>query len=272
MNCKRVIEKRKQLWHSTGSLEQDKELREATRAYMISDKGQLMREEVKNNPEYLIELFFYIVDKEQNTTPFFLNEVQRELIDRINEDIQLYNQGKKLHLKYLLLKGRQQGFTSFVSAYQLARAITQKNFQGYTLADNADNTEAIFSDKAKYYLEQLPDGIKPTLRYSNRKELDFTKENGKGLNSKWRVATAGNIDAGRSKTINFFHGSEVAFWKDSKQILIGLAEAFTKNAIVILETTANGFNEYKQMWDSDNNYTKLFFEWWKTNEYRLNFE
>ena len=43
--------------------------------------------------------------------------------------------------------------------------------------------------------------------------------------------------------------SEVAFWKDTKRILVGLAEAFTKNCIVILETTANGFNEYKNMWN-----------------------
>ena len=162
-------------------------------------------------------------------------------------------------------------FTSFVSAYQLARAITHKNFQGYTLADNADNTEAIFSDKAKYYLDTLPTRVTPTIKYSNRKELDFSKENGKGMNSKWRVATAGNIDAGRSKTLSFFHGSEVAFWKDARQILVGLSEAFTKNAIVILETTANGFNEYRQMWEDDNNYKKLFFEWWKTPEYQLSF-
>ena len=162
-------------------------------------------------------------------------------------------------------------FTSFVSAYQLARAITHKNFQGYTLADNADNTEAIFSDKAKYYLDTLPTRVTPTIKYSNRKELDFSKENGKGMNSKWRVATAGNIDAGRSKTLSFFHGSEVAFWKDARQMLIGLSEAFTKNAIVILETTANGFNEYRQMWEDDNNYKKLFFEWWKTPEYQLSF-
>ena len=220
----------------------------------------------------MIEMFFVIVDKEQRTVPFFLNEVQHELMDIINNDIELYNKGKKLHLKYLLLKGRQAGMTSFINAYQLAKAITQKNFQGYTLADNADNTEAIFSDKAKYYFDNLPDKIKPSVRYSNRKEFDFSKEGGGGLNSKWRVATAGNKDAGRSKTLSFFHGSESAFWIDAKTLLIGLAEAFTKNCIVILETTANGYNHYKELWDDDNNYTKLFFEWWKTSEYRLEFE
>ena len=272
MNSKAVIEKRRQLWLRDKNIEQDRAFRMSIASFLTGEQGESMRKEVRAKPELMIELFFCIVDKEQTTMPFFLNTVQQELIDIINKDIGLYNKGKKHHLKYLLLKGRQAGMTSFISAYQLARAITQKNFQGYTMADNADNTEAIFSDKAKYYFDNLPDLIRPSVKYSNRKELDFSKEGGKGLNSKWRVATAGNVDAGRSKTLNFFHGSETAFWADAKQILIGLSEAFTKNAIVILETTANGFNEYKSMWDSDNNYTKLFFEWWKTPEYRLSFE
>lgn len=164
-------------------------------------------------------------------------------------------------------------FTSYINAYQLACAITQKNFSGYTLADNADNTEGIFSDKAKYYFDNLPEKIKPTTKYSSRKELDFSKDDGKGMNSKWRVATAGNKDAGRSKTLSFFHGSETAFWTDPKTLLTGLAEAFTKSCIVVLETTANSYNEYKTMWDDpDSNYRKLFFEWWKTSEYRHKFE
>ena len=272
MKAQQIIKKRQELWAKHKNIDIDKEYIKSIAAHMASTKGKNLRREVKNNPEYMIEMFFVIVDKEQQTVPFFLNEVQRELIDMINKDIQLYKKGKKLHLKYLLLKGRQQGMTSFINAYQLARAITQKNFSGYTLADNADNTEDIFTDKAKYYYENLPEKVKPTPKYSSRRELAFSKPDGGGMNSKWRVATAGNVDAGRSKTLNFFHGSEVAFWASLKKILTGLSEAFTKNAIVILETTANGFNEFKDMWDSDNNYTNLFFEWWRTKEYALKFE
>lgn len=272
MRAVNIISKRKELWNEHNDIDADARYRKSTTEYMTSSKGKQLRKEVRNNPEYMIEMFFTIVDKEQKTVPFFLNEVQQEFIDILNNDKKLYQEGKKLHLKYLILKGRQQGFTSLINAYQLACAITQKNFSGYTLADNTDNTEDIFSDKAKYYFENLPEKIKPSQRYSNRRELDFSKEDGTGMNSKWRVATAGNIDAGRSKTLNFFHGSEAAFWKSLKKILVGLAEAFTKNAVVILETTANGFNEFKDMWDGDNNYTNLFFEWWRTKEYTLEFE
>ena len=84
-------------------------------------------------------------------------------------------------MKYLLLKGRQQGMTSFINAYQLACAISKKNFSGYTLADNAENTEHIFADRGKFYFDNLPESLKPTIRYSNRREFDFSKEGGGGL-------------------------------------------------------------------------------------------
>ena len=272
LTAQQIIDKRFTLWQQHKSIDKDKEYRDAAADYMVSDKGKELRKEVKKNPELLIEMFFVIVNKDQETVPFVVNEVQRELQKIINDDIELYKQGKLLHLKYLLLKGRQQGFTSYIAAYQLARCIVLKNFNSYTLADNAENTEGIFTDKSKYYFDNLPDKIKPSIKYSNRRELDFSREDGKGMNIKIRVATAGNIDAGRSKTLSFFHGSECSFWPNMKRILTGLAEAFTKNCIVILETTANGFNEYKNMWDDDNNYKKLFFEWWKTSEYHLPFE
>ena len=65
-----------------------------------------------------------------------------------------------------------------------------KNFSGYTIADNADNTENIFADKAKYYFDNLPGKIKPSVKYSNRKEFDFSKQDGGGMNSKWRSSNS----------------------------------------------------------------------------------
>lgn len=140
-----------------------------------------------------------------------------------------------------------------------------------TVSHEDDSTNSIFEDKARYPYDRLPEEIKPTEKYNNRKELLFKK-----LNSKWRIATAGNKDIGRSKTLNFFHGSEGAFWKSIQEILSGLGQALTKDAVVILETTANGYNEFKQYWDDAvagrNNFKPLFFEWWLTPEYQLDFE
>lgn len=258
-----LIEKRKEKWNNTHSIEQDKEFREAV-ANEIIENAELL-EELREKPERLIELLFIVVDKEQKTRPFFLNHVQKIFINTLNKAIKDFEEGLITDISLLVLKGRQQGFTTVVTAYQLSCSVLNKNFQGFTLADKSDNAEAIFQNKAKYPYSQLPEGIRPTEKFNNRKQLLFEK-----LNSSWAVDTA-TKDVGRSRTVNFFHGSECAFWKDGiASIQAALGEAFTKNCIKIYESTANGYNDYQKMWDSGV-HINCFYEWWQTPEYRINF-
>lgn len=266
-SAQEIIDRRRELWQQHQDIEQDKAYVEIVAEYLLIEDGELARQEINENPEYLIEMSMVIVDKDRKTVPFFFNDVQREFISDLNRAIKDYKAGKRLSLKFLVLKGRQQGFTSVITAYQLACSITRRNFAGFTLADESDNTEAIFNDKAKYPYDQLPEPLKPVEKYNNRRELLFEK-----LNSIWRVATAGKKGVGRSKTLNFFHGSEAGFWDDILAILASLGQALTKDSIQILESTANGFNQYKDLWDEDNDWECKFYEWWRTREYRLSFE
>ncbi len=258
-----LIQKRKDKWNEFHSIDYDKRLREAIAAELIEDANLLA--EVKRHPEKLIELVFVVVDKRRKTMPFFLNEVQHEFVDILNRAIEDYNAGRITEISLLVLKGRQQGFTTLVTAYQLSCSILNRNFQGFTLADKSDNSEAIFQNKAKFPYAQLPESLKPTEKYNNRKQLLFEK-----INSSWAVDTA-TKDVGRSRTINFFHGSECAFWVNGiRPIQAALGEAFTNDSIKIYESTANGFNDYQEMWDSGA-HINCFFEWWKTKEYRILF-
>lgn len=258
-----LIEKRKEKWEATHNIDYDKQLRAAIADKMLEDNELL--EEVKKYPEKLVELMFIVVDKNQRTMPFFFNEVQQEFIDTLNKAIEDFEKGLITDISLLVLKGRQQGFTTLITAIQLAHSIMGRNFQGYTLADKSDNSEAIFQNKAKYPYSQLPEVLKPTEKFNNRKQLLFEK-----INSSWAVDTA-TKDVGRSRTVNFFHGSECAFWKDGiAPIQAALGEAFTKNCIKIYESTANGYNDYQKMWDSGV-HINCFYEWWKTKEYRINF-
>ena len=264
ITANQVIEKRKELWEEYKDPNKDFEFILAV-AKELTENMQLLKE-VIDNPELLIEMTFNIVDKEKSTVPFFLNEVQHSFIDLLNESIKKHKEGKLLHLRFLVLKGRQQGFTSVITAYQLANTLIKKNFTGFTLADTADNVRTIFQDKAKYIYNQLPDILKPTEKYNSKTEMFF-----ENLNSSWRINVA-TAQVGRSRTINFFHGSEVAFWtcliSDTQS---SLGEALTKDSIQILESTANGFNEFKDLWDSGE-WINCFYEWWRTPEYRDNFE
>lgn len=247
-----IISKRKRIWEEKHDLELDRDLVRASVRKILSEISLV--NEIKAKPYLLIEVAFYIVDKKKKSVPFFLNEVQRDFISK-------YEQwGTKK--AYFILKGRQQGFTSLITAMQLSFAIVQKNFSGFTLADSGDNTRAIFNDKARTVYTRLPEELKPTEKFNSVNELFFDK-----LNSSWRIATATD-QVGRSRTLNFVHFSEVAFYECSlANLQKGIGEAMTEDCFRVYETTANGFNEAKDLWDSNTCYN-LFYEWWRTSEYR----
>lgn len=259
-----LINCRKTKWNSSQNIEFDNKFRKAVANELLKNRDLL--DEVKKNPEKLIQLFFVVVNKEQRTVPFFFNNIQEDFILRLKKAINDYNNGTIRDISLLVLKGRQLGFTTLITAYQLACTILNKNFQGFTVADDKSNTEAIFQNKAKFPYNQLPEILQPTEKFNSKNELLFEK-----LNSSWAINTA-TKNMGRSRTINFLHGSECAFWKDGIAITqAGLGEALTKNCIKIYESTANGFNDFQKMWKSKR-YINCFYEWWLTSEYRISFE
>lgn len=258
------IKIRKKRWNEHHDITDDQRFRKAFANELLSNKE--LKEELFKNPEKLIEIEFVITDKKKEVVPFFLNEVQKDFLNKLSKAKKQYEEGRINAKRFIILKGRQQGFTSVITAYQLAHAIIEKNFEGFTLADSTDNARAIFNNKAKFTFSKLPDCLKPTEKLNNVKQLYFSK-----MNSNWEVATA-TKDVGRSRTPNFFHGSEVAFWDvPIDDIMTALGQALTKDSTIILESTANGFNSFKDLWDSKT-YINCFYEWWRTDEYQLNIE
>jgi len=246
-----MIAKRRQRWEERQDPDYDARLVEAAARRMLSDAA--LRAEILARPYLLIELCFNIVDKNRKTVPFFLNEVQKDFIAQVEKH------GTKK--PYYILKSRQQGFTSVIEAIGLANALVRRNFAGMTLANKADNTKAIFNDKARMVYERLPEILKPSERFNSKNELFFDK-----LNSSWRVATA-TKDVGRSYTLNFVHFSEVAFYQCTLGDLQGgIYAAMVEDAFCVYETTANGFNEARDLWYGGS-CINLFYEWWRTEEY-----
>lgn len=255
MTLDEMVQKRRRSWEKRHDIEYDRGLVDSAVRYIHDNK--CLRDEIRKKPWRLIELAFPIVNKNQQTVPFFFNDVQRDFIswlDRLED-------GDIERKPFFVLKGRQQGFTSLITAIQLACTIVRKNFTGFTVADCGDNTLSIFDDKARSVYNALPPILKPSEQFNNRHELKFDK-----LGSSWRVATASK-DIGRSKTLAFCHFSEVAFYQcPLSDLQKSIGEALTGKAIVVYETTANGFNDAKDLWDSGT-CTNLFYEWWRTAEY-----
>lgn len=247
-----MIDKRKKIWSERGDRHYDEALVCAGVRKILGSEA--LRTEILERPYLLIEATFSVVNKERQTVPFFFNEVQRDFI------LQLEERGTER--PFFILKGRQQGFTTLITAIQLSFALTRKNFSGFTVANTKDNAIAIFNDKARAVYQRLPKSLKPHEQFNSVSELFFDR-----LNSSWRVDTA-TRDVARSRTLNFVHYSEAAFYKCSlAELQAGVGNAMVCGAVQIYETTANGFNEAKELWDSESCHN-LFYGWWRTEEYR----
>lgn len=246
-----MVQKRKQRWQEGRGIEHDA-LLTAWNADHILDTPELVAQ-VKEKPHLLIECCFSLVDKNKRNVPFFLNDVQKDFI----EQTERLGRNKP----FFVLKGRQQGFTTIITAIQLSYAIVRRNFAGFTLADRDDNTKAIFIDKAKVMYNALPERLKPHEKLNSVNEMYFDK-----LNSSWRVASA-TANVGRSRTLSFIHYSEAAQYRCSlAELQKSIAAAAVSDALQVYETTAKGFNEAKELWDSGACHN-LFYEWWRTAEY-----
>ena len=247
----KLVDKRKSIWREKESLDADRAVCRDN-ADIILDTP-ILRDAVVRKPYLLIECCFSLVNKKKRDAPFFFNRVQRDFIERLGA------QGTKR--PFFILKGRQQGFTTLITAIQLSFAIVRRNFSGFTVADRDDNVKTIFLDKAKVIYSRLPKRLKPSEGLNSQSELFFSK-----LNSSLRVACA-TENIGRSRTLSFIHYSEVSFFKCSLASLQrSVQESLVPDAICIYETTAKGFGEAKELWDSGA-CENLFYGWWLSDEY-----
>ncbi len=148
-----------------------------------------------------------------------------------------------------------------------------------TVAHTTDASSKLFNMYQTFY-RYLPDEIKPVIKSSNAKELSFDtdiKSTKVGLQSNIRLYSADTEGLGRGSTITNCHLSEVAFWSDKamQENFTGLMQAVPNepNTIVIIESTANGYNEFQRLWqqatEGKSGFTPLFFPWFEEPSYSI---
>lgn len=222
------------------------------------------------NTKSYIETYIKIRDKKGNVIPLTLNEPQ----------IKYYNVIRKLHqekkpIRIIILKARQMGFSTETEAIIFKNVVTHHNYNAGIIAHKEDSTANLFNMSKRMY-EYLPETIKPEKKKSNAKELVFNNDNGSGLDSKMKCMTAGGRGIGRSDTFTALHLSELAFWEgNKKEIMTGLLQAVpnTPESMIIIESTANGFEYFKEMWDravaGKSDFYPLFIGWNELHEYSM---
>lgn len=140
--------------------------------------------------------------KSGDLEPLVLNQAQEILHnaaeDQLNADHWVRIAG---------LKGRRQGFSTYVAARGYWRATLWDRQRIYILSHEMASSNVLFGMTA---LMQEKHPFPPQVGTDNAKELEFIKRG-----SSYQVATAGQKAGGRGGAVTFFHGSEAAWWTNA---------------------------------------------------------
>lgn len=221
---------------------------------------------IGQDPFKLVEHgFLTIKTKKDGLKRLIPNFIQRKFIKSIKEA--LYN-GKPVRV--LILKARQAGLSTIVEAIIYAFTSRMKGVNACVISDDLDGSNYIF-EMQKLYHEYLDDHLKPSIKHSNEKKLSFLV-----LNSQILIETADNANVGRKFTFQFVHGTEVSRWTSSLlTIMSGLGHAvpFAAGTMIFLETTANGYEEFYELWvkaiNGKTDWIPLFYPWFEIPENTL---
>jgi len=198
----------------------------------------------------------------KKVVPFKLNKAQIYIHTALEAQKEAHG-----YVRALLLKGRQQGCSTYVGGRYFHKTSQRKGVKTFILTHMEDATNNLFGMVQRFH-KNIPVHVKPSTSFSNRRELVFDK-----LDSAYGLGTAGSGDTGRSDTIDFLHGSEVAFWTNTDKIATGALQAAEKAEEIILESTANGMgNMFHSMWQAASSgrgkYIAIFVPWYWQEEYR----
>lgn len=222
-------------------------------------------QELRDDFTFAAPTLLKIKGKTGKIIPFHLNEAQTIAHNALEK--QRRETGV---VRAVILKGRQQGLSTYIGARFFHRTILTPGIKTFILTHEQAATDNLF-DMVTRYLEHFPKPMLPQLGAANAKELAFAE-----LDSGYKVATAGNKGAGRSSTAQLLHGSEAAFWPAAKEHIAGIMQAIPREpgTEIILESTANGVgNVYHETWEkgmrNEGGWQSIFIPWYVQREYRM---
>ena len=196
--------------------------------------------------------------------PFVWNKAQRFIHAKLEEQ-----RARLGYVRALILKGRQQGCSTYVAARYYHRTSMNPGEGAFIVAHEEKATNGLFKMVKRYHDHNV---LAPSTKASNAQELIFGR-----LDSGYKLATAGSNDVGRGNTARLLHGSEFGFWANAQTHLAGLGNTIPSGAEaagseIILESTANGIgNAFHLMWQEaeagNGEYIAIFVPWYWQEEY-----
>lgn len=230
----------------------------------MNERERKIRAELRDDFTFYARACLKIRAKSGQVVPFALNSAQRILHEAA--ETQLRETGK---VRIIIVKGRQQGCSTYIAGRGYHKTTHRKGWRTYILTHEQDATDNLF-DMVQRFHEHCPPLVRPKTDAANAKELDFGL-----LDSGYRVGTAGAKGKGRSSTIQFFHGSEVAYWPMAETHAAGVLQAipYADDTEVWYESTGQGIgNFFHRQWQlaesGQSDFRAVFIPWFIQDEYK----
>lgn len=246
------------------------------------EKLHVVRMRLEHDDAYYLENCIKIVDQHEREIPLKLKQAQRRLVE-----IKARQERARVPVRIIVLKARKEGISTAVQALSLKRTTQRRNHRAQVVAHDNETSEEIFG-MGEFMYEHLPDetiaGLQlkpPVSSQASGQQITFGEPSrairrqtgNRGLNSSYKVDTANQYEKGRGKTPHTLHMSELGFYQNPEKKAKALFNAIpdTPNTMIIIESTANGFNYFRKLWINSisgrSNYAPLFIAWFEDPQY-----
>jgi hypothetical protein len=225
-----------------------------------ADGGEELRElgEALHGPRAAMQLaaeWLRVRAKSGRLVPLVANGAQRRFEERRGRE-------------NIVLKARQMGMSTWVAGRFLLRTILVPGTTTLMVAHTRESAEALFGTVVRMW-ENLPAEVQQLA--GGRGRASASQMTFPGMDSEFRVASAGEANAGRGLTVHNLHCSEVARWPgDAAETLAGLRAAVAPGGEVVLESTPNGaYGGFYAEWmgAEERGVVRHFLPWWMEPSY-----
>ena len=237
----------------------------------LLDRRQTIRLRLRSDLAAYARTCLRIRPETGGAVPFVFNRPQRLIHSRLEEQ-----KARTGRVRALVLKGRKMGASTYIGARQFHNTTFRFGCSSLVAAHDQDSTAELFDMPRRFY-EMFPDDrlwLRPEATRARASELYFP-----GLDSGYKVATAGGTNIGRGRTPQNLHGSEVAFWQNADEHMRGLMQAVPEadGTEIVFESTANGIggwfhDEVKAALVGDSGFILIFTGWYEDERYSVPIE
>lgn len=236
---------------------------------------------IKDDFYLYCEYNLVVKDKRGQLIPLVPNWAQRIVVERVLADLKA-----GVPVRYIILKARQMGVSTIIEALCFWWTTTHPNVNSVIIGHKKKAAKNLYKMFRRFY-DNAQAPFRPSRKYNTKDDLTFDvtdeiKEDARardaivpGLGSEIQTMVAGEGE-GRSDTILFFHGSEVAFWDKGSDVLSSALQAIPlfPETFSFLESTANGiggyfYDEWQFATKGESAYKALFFAWHEHPEYMI---